>query len=64
MPARKEAEKFASVGSKDCWHPYGLQGLNPEKFAKVASRILGGKFDLLGLKWQKKAQIKRMPRLT
>jgi hypothetical protein len=47
MPLRKEEEKYASVGVKDCWHPYGLQGLNPEKFALVATHILAGKFDLL-----------------
>jgi len=53
MPPRKEAEKFAVVGTKDCWHPYGLQGLNPDKFVKVVSRILTGKFELLELKWEK-----------
>ncbi len=53
MPARKEAEVFASSDIKDCWHPYGLQGLSPEKFADVATRILKGKFDLLSLKWKK-----------
>ena len=51
MPPRKEAEKFAIVGTKDCWHPYGLQGLSPDKFVKVVTRILAGKFDLLDLKW-------------
>jgi hypothetical protein len=58
MPARKEAEVFASSDIKDCWHPYGLQGLSPDKFAIVATRILKGKFDLLSLKWKKRAQIR------
>jgi hypothetical protein len=57
MPARKEVEKFASSRLKDCWHPYGLQGLSPEKFAAVASRILKGKFDLLALRWDKRTQL-------
>jgi len=50
MPLRKEAENFARVGKKDCWHPYGLQGLAPDKFAVVASQILKGDFNLLMLK--------------
>jgi hypothetical protein len=49
MPLRKEAERYARVGVKDCWHPYGLQGLSPEKFAMVASQILNGEFGLLML---------------
>lgn len=53
MPLRKEAEDFARVGVKDCWHPYGLQGLSPDKFAVVASRILRGDFDLLNMKPRK-----------
>lgn len=52
MPARKEAELFASAIIKDYWHPYGLQGLSPDKFARVVSRILKGKFGLLALKWK------------
>ncbi len=55
MPLRKEAENFARVGTKDCWHPYGLQGLSPDKFAAVASQILRGDFDLLMLKPRKDA---------
>jgi len=58
MPPRKEAEEFANVGAKDNWHPYGLQGLNPEKFVKVVSRILAGNFNLLDLKWNKEYQVK------
>jgi len=57
MPPRKEVVRFASVGIKDCWHPYGLQGLSPEKFVKVVSRILTGKFELLELKWNKNNQV-------
>ncbi len=52
MPARKEAEHYASTAVKDYWHPYGLQGLSPEKFVHVASSILKGKFSLLSLKWK------------
>ncbi len=59
MPPRKEAEKFASVGTKDHWHPYGLQGLAPEKFAKVATRILKGKFSLLNLRWNGGSEVSR-----
>jgi hypothetical protein len=54
MPARKEAEHYASTTVKDYWHPYGLQGLSPEKFVHVASSILKGKFSLLALKWKSK----------
>jgi len=28
MPKRKEPEKFAPKGEKDCWHPYSLA--NPD----------------------------------
>jgi len=56
MPARKEAERYAKVTVKDCWHPYGLQGLAPEKFANVASLILNGKFELLGIRYDKTAE--------
>jgi hypothetical protein len=50
MPRRKEVERFARVGVKDCWHPYGLQALTPEKFVVVTSHILSGEFDLLEMK--------------
>ncbi len=50
MPVRKENERFARRGSKDCWHPYGLQGLAPEKFAVIATEILRGKHDLLRIR--------------
>lgn len=52
MPARKEKEKFAKVAVKDCWHPYGLQGLAPEKFADITSLILSGKHALLGIRYK------------
>jgi hypothetical protein len=47
MPKRKEAEKFAAVGMKDCWHSYGLQVLPPGKFAAVVSKILNGNYVLI-----------------
>jgi hypothetical protein len=47
MPKRKEAEKFAAVGSKDCWHSYGLQTLTPAKFAMVVGKILSGNYVLV-----------------
>ncbi len=56
MPLRKEEEDFARVGVKDCWHPYGLQGLSPDKFAVVASQILKGDFNLLNMKPRKKGR--------
>ncbi|PKK82905.1 MAG: hypothetical protein CVT49_11380 [candidate division Zixibacteria bacterium HGW-Zixibacteria-1] len=59
MPPRKEAEEFAAVGVKDCWHPYGLQDLSPDKFVKVVTRILAGKFELLDLKWDKGIRMAR-----
>lgn len=54
-PAGKEAamrkytkrETFAPLGPKECWHPYGLQSLQPEKFASVVNSILQGKNRLL-----------------
>jgi hypothetical protein len=57
MPTRKEPQEYAKVGCKDCWHPYGLQSLNPEKFVSVVTRILKGKFELLELKWNKNMQV-------
>jgi hypothetical protein len=62
MPPRKEVEKFASVGAKDCWHPYGLQSLSPDKFVNVVSRILKGKFELLDLKWRKDIHLEQAER--
>jgi hypothetical protein len=56
MSTRKEASKYAKVAVKDCWHPYGLQGLSPSKFAIVATQILKGDFGLLDLKPRRIAQ--------
>jgi len=48
MPRRKEAEKFAVRGKKDCWHLYGLQVLTPNKFATVVGKILRGHHTVIG----------------
>ncbi len=50
MPRRKEPIEYAEAPVKDCWHPYGLQGLSPRKFAFVTSMILKGKYGLLDLR--------------
>jgi hypothetical protein len=47
MPKRKEAEQFAHLGEKDCWHLYGLQVLTPSKFASVVGKILTGRYMLV-----------------
>ena len=47
MPKRKEAERFAVVGEKDCWHLYGLQVLSPNKFVAVVGRVLQGRYWLI-----------------
>ncbi|MEE9442915.1 MAG: hypothetical protein V3V99_09640 [candidate division Zixibacteria bacterium] len=47
MPKRKKAIKYAKLGEKDLWHPYGLQSLNSERFIVVVNRILKGKIGLL-----------------
>jgi hypothetical protein len=47
MPKRKEAEAYAAVGNKDCWHSYSLQVLAPGKFARVVGDILKGKYSLV-----------------
>lgn len=51
MPKRKEAIRYARKGTKELWHPYGLQSLSTDKFANVVNRILGGRFCLLDLRW-------------
>lgn len=56
MPKRKKEIKYAMLGEKDLWHPYGLQALRTDKFAKVVNRILLGKFVLINLKYQPPAQ--------
>ncbi len=37
-------------GSKDIWHPYGLQSLTEEKFIEVVGKIMKGDHILLALK--------------
>ena len=48
MPKRKEVEKFAVLGEKDCWHLYSLQVLTPKKFATVVGKVLKGHHTLVG----------------
>ncbi len=55
MPKRKEIEKFAAVGSKDCWHSYGLQTLSPTKFAVVVGKILSGNYVLISQRTENRA---------
>jgi hypothetical protein len=52
MPKRKKDIKYAVRGTKDLWHPYGLQGLATDRFAQVVNRILCGRFDMLGIKYR------------
>ncbi|RKX25632.1 MAG: hypothetical protein DRP47_09495 [Candidatus Zixiibacteriota bacterium] len=47
MPKRKIERKFASLGEKDCWHPYSLQMLQPSKFTMVVGKILRGRYLLI-----------------
>ncbi len=47
MPKRKDDERFASMGEKDSWHPYGLQVLSPSKFSTVVGKILRGHYLLI-----------------
>ena len=47
MPKRKEAERFAILGEKDCWQLYGLQGLAPNKFVSVVTNVLAGRYILV-----------------
>lgn len=54
MPKRKEAERFAILGEKDCWQLYGLQGLSPNKFASVVTNVLAGRFVLVNTREQGK----------
>lgn len=57
MPKRREAEKFAAAGEKDCWHSYGLQGLSPNRFASVVTQILKGRYMLVNPRLQDRATI-------
>ncbi len=53
MPKRKENQKFASLGEKNCWHSYGLQMLTPTKFSHVVSKILRGRYMLISSRLDK-----------
>ncbi|MBK7141139.1 MAG: hypothetical protein IPH75_03530 [bacterium] len=55
MPKRKEAEVFADVGKKDCWHSYSLQVLAPGKFARVVGNILKGNYVLVNSRMEDRA---------
>lgn len=57
MPRKKEPERYAVLGPKDCWHVYGLQGLTPAKFATVVGKILSGRHALIRTKVQDRAAI-------
>ena len=43
------AQEYAVHGPKECWHPYGLQMLQPEQFSNVVNSILRGQNRLLPL---------------
>lgn len=47
MPRKKEPEKYAVLGPKNCWHLYGLQVLPPNKFANAVGEILKGRYTLI-----------------
>ncbi len=53
MPKRKQTEKFASSGEKDCWHPYSLQVLTPSKFTAVVGQIMQGRYMLLSSRFSR-----------
>jgi len=50
MPKRKADERFARLGTKECWHSYSLQMLTPSKFNKVVGNILRGHYILITAK--------------
>ncbi len=56
MPKSKEVEQFATLGEKDCWHPYGLQVLSPTKFTAVVGKILKGRYILVSSRFARGAQ--------
>lgn len=60
MPRRKEAEQFAVVDEKDCWHLYGLQDLAPNKFVNVVGNILQGRYWLINPKIPEGIDIRSM----
>ena len=41
------ARDYAAPGAKECWHPYGLQFLQPEQFTSVVNSILKGEQRIL-----------------
>lgn len=57
MPKRKEAEKFAATGAKDCWHAYSLQALSTGRFAQVVSSILKGQYALISSRSQDRVAV-------
>ncbi len=57
MPKRKEAERFAAVGVKDCWHSYSLQSLSPNKFAVVVGQILKGQYVLINSRVENRVSV-------
>jgi hypothetical protein len=57
MPRRKEAEKYAVLGEKDCWHLYSLQMLTPKKFATVVGKILQGSHTLVRPRLEDRARV-------
>jgi hypothetical protein len=58
MPKRKEAEEFAELEAKECWHAYSLQSLNPAKFSQVVAKILAGNYGLVNNKFDKRVSAK------
>lgn len=56
MPKRKENQKFACLGEKNCWHSYGLQMLTPTKFSHVVSKILRGRYVLISSRLDKQVE--------
>ena len=47
MPARKYPQEYATVGPKDFWHSYSLQGLPAGRFAQVVQEIIAGRNNLI-----------------
>jgi len=56
MPKSKDDKQFASLGEKDCWHPYGLQVLSPRKFSTVVGKILRGNYMLISSRYVRQSQ--------
>jgi len=51
MPRRKKDVKYAKLGEKESWHPYGLQALGTDRFILIVNRILCGRLTLLNLRF-------------